>query len=343
MNAKLIIPTLSLLVAGLSPSHAACSYSLSPSSASVTAEPNSGMFSVATTASCNWSATTTNSWIHPVATNSAGNGNVTYTVDANTTTGFRVGSIRITSSVSYTITQGPPLGIGLDATNLTWTTGSDYPWFVTATPTYDGVSAAASGSKYVPNSVSWLQATVVGPGTLSFWWKVDSDVTPVPPAEPYSYDPLQFFINGEMQDQIMGQIDWNYRIYTIPEGTNTLTWQYVKDAQYNLGEDRGWLDQVIFTTNSPIGLSAALDTCGINWTTGGNSNPTYWPVRTMSTMMASPPPRAAQSPATRKAGWRQRSTAPPTSASGGKSHLRRITISSSSTPTAFWPAASPAR
>ena len=52
--------------------------------------------------------------------------------------------------------------------------------------------------------------------------------------------------------------------------------RYVKDSQYNLGQDRGWLDQVIYTTNPPISLGEALDICGAQWWTGGNSNPTVW-------------------------------------------------------------------
>jgi len=74
----------------------------------------------------------------------------------------------------------------------------------------------------------------------------------------------------------MGQIDWTYRTYAIPAGTNTLRWQYVKDAQYNSGNDRAWLDQVTWVTAPPMHLQQALDTCGVLWTSGGNTNPTYW-------------------------------------------------------------------
>src|SRR5262249_12382507 len=78
------------------------------------------------------------------------------------------------------------------------------------------------------------------------------------------------------QDQIYGQIDWNYRSYSIPAGTHVLQWQYVKDPQFNTGSDQAWLDMVTYTTNAPTALQEALNTCGINWSTGGNTNTTFW-------------------------------------------------------------------
>src|SRR5262249_7876494 len=46
------------------------------------------------------------------------------------------------------------------------------------------------------------------------------------------------------------------------------------------GADKGWVDQVIYTTNPPIPLQAALNTCGVTWISGGNTNPTYWNAET---------------------------------------------------------------
>src|SRR5262249_13329556 len=142
-----------------------------------------------------------------------GPGTVNYTVDANGSTNSRTGTIAV-SNQTFTISQAgvpPPLSTGLDTSNLVWTTATDYPWTFENTVTHAGVDAAVSGNKFVANSVSWLQTTVVGPGTIGFWWKVDSDVTPPPPDPPLSFDDLEFQINGIQQDFIMGQIDWNYR------------------------------------------------------------------------------------------------------------------------------------
>src|SRR6266481_2452264 len=215
-------------------SRAKCTYSLSPTSASYPAAGGSGSFIINTTAVCSWTAATTNSWIH---TTSSGSGTnvVTYSVDPSGSTASRSGTITA-GGQTFLISQAgvpPTLALALNTSNLVWQTGSDYPWFGTNDVTHDGVASATSSNRYVPNSVSWIQTTVVGPGTIAFWWKVDSDVTPPPPLDPASFDTLSILINGAQRDLIMGQINWNYRAFAVPDGTNLITWQYTKDPQFN--------------------------------------------------------------------------------------------------------------
>src|SRR5439155_16348623 len=233
---KLLVPfaACGLIFGSLVAAHGGpCSYSLSPASASFSSAAGAGAFNVTAGSTCSWTATTTNSWIHTTGTG-MGNGTVNYTVDANGGASQRVGAITI-SKQTFTINQAVSLGVALDNTNLIWVTGADYPWYSATDVTYDGVDAAASGNQYIADSTSWLQTSVVGPGTLSFWWKVNTDP---------SVD-LEFYIAGALQDQINGSDDWSYRTYAIPAGTNVLQWQFVKVGSVNSGTDRGWLDQVI--------------------------------------------------------------------------------------------------
>ncbi len=262
-----------LLFLSFSARAAKCTYSLAPAGANYTCAATNGTLTMTAGADCPWAATTSNSWLHTTSAGS-GNGTILYTLDANASPSGRTGLI-IAGGQSCTISQAgvpPTLGWALNATNFTWETGADYPWsaVLPSSPTADGQGAAASGNRFVPNSTSWLQTTVVGPGTVTFWWKVDSDVT-LP-----SYDALQFVLNDVVQDEIMGQIDWNYRSFAVPDGTNVLRWQYVKDAQYNSGWDQAWLDQVSFNAAPPLPLPVALNTCGVDWSSGGNDNPTLW-------------------------------------------------------------------
>jgi hypothetical protein len=255
---------------------AKCTYSLSPTNASFAAAGGSGSFTVITTTNCSWTAATTNSWLHSTSSGS-GTNLANYTVDANGGTSSRTGAITA-GGQTFTVTQTgvpPSLATALDTTNLVWVTATDYPWQYENTVSHDGVDAAVSGNKFVANSVSWLQTTIVGPGTIGFWWKVDSDITPPPPDPPMSFDDFEFQINGVEQDYIMGQIDWNYREFPVPAGTNTLTWQYVKDGQFNTGNDSAWLDQVTWSPGQPIDLGSALNICGASWSTGG-SDATDW-------------------------------------------------------------------
>ena len=281
-------PLIFLLVFIVRAAHAGpCSYTLSPGSASPASVGGTSNLTVtASGGSCAWTAVTTNSWIHTTSSGT-GNGTVNYTVDSNASPNPRSGAITV-GNATFVINQaGLPisLGVALNNTNPIWQTSPDYPWYGTnpPAPTYDGVNSVVSGNRFVQNSSSWIQTTVVGPGTITFWWKVSSDVTQNPPDPPYSFDWLEFDINGEMQDQIMGYIDWNFRSYAIPAGTNVLTWQYVKDPQYNAGSDQAWLDQVTYTTNRPMALQEALNTCGVNWSTGSSSNAPSWTGQTAVT------------------------------------------------------------
>lgn len=161
----------------------------------------------------------------------------------------------------------------LDNSNLVFTTGgsNDIGWVATnSVGAYNGVDMAQSGV-IGGSQATWIQTTVTGPGTLSFWWKVASQ---------YDADFLQFYVDSNLMNEISGsslfQEEWQYGLYSIDPGVHTLMWQYIKDPTNNVQPDAGYLAEVSFTTNSPIPLNQALNTCGINWTTGGNTNPTYW-------------------------------------------------------------------
>ena len=55
-------------------------------------------------------------------------------------------------------------------------------------------------------SESFLQMAVDGAGTISFYWKVCSEA---------DYDFLEFYIDGVLQDQISGLVDWHQMVYKI--------------------------------------------------------------------------------------------------------------------------------
>ncbi|TAK99896.1 MAG: hypothetical protein EPO07_10445 [Verrucomicrobia bacterium] len=181
-----------------------------------------------------------------------------------------------TSVLNVCLVNAQTLPTALDNTNLVWTTSPSNsvtrPWSGTTTGAYDGTDCAQSGNPFVSSSQSWLQTSVTGPGTISFWWSVSS-VWP---------DELEFSVDGVVIDSISGDppfgglVDWSYRMFSITNGTHTLRWTYAKDATVNDGVDQGYVDQVIYTTSAPMPLQEALNTCGIAWTTGGNTNQTYW-------------------------------------------------------------------
>ena len=83
-----------------------CSYSLSSTSTSVPSTGRTGRsVSVVTGTSCSWTATSNDAWITVTGgANSTGSGNVTYSVQANTTTSGRSGTLTI-AGLTYAVTQ----------------------------------------------------------------------------------------------------------------------------------------------------------------------------------------------------------------------------------------------
>jgi hypothetical protein len=120
---------------------------------------------------------------------------------------------------------------------LVWTTGGNGKWSAQNTMSFYGNDAAVSGgiSNY---ENTWIQTTVIGPGTLKFYWKVSS--------EKY-YDSLWFFMDGMNAGYINGEVDWQERSYNIGAGIHTLKWSYNKNSMTSGGMDRAWLDKVEFT------------------------------------------------------------------------------------------------
>ena len=129
------------------------------------------------------------------------------------------------------------LAEGLDTTaNLT--TGGDADWFCQTTVSFFDGDAARSGH-ISDNQQSWLQTSMNGAGTVSFYWKVTSET---------DGDVLQFYIDGLLLDQISGSVDWQNINYTLTStAPHTLDWRYVKNTSVSANTDCGWLDKLEVT------------------------------------------------------------------------------------------------
>jgi hypothetical protein len=136
----------------------------------------------------------------------------------------------------YLIKNGILLGEAVDNIFLTWTTGGDANWYEQSSIFYYGGDAAQSGS-ITHNQDTWIQTTLMGPGTLTFYWKVSSES---------DRDFLIFYIDDVEQDKISGEVSWTQKTYFIASGSHTLKWSYTKDGSVSMGSDAGWLDYVVF-------------------------------------------------------------------------------------------------
>lgn len=144
--------------------------------------------------------------------------------------------------VNFTLTpsSGIHLPEALDNHLLSFASGGNGIWFGEEGNHFYGGDAAQSG-RITHSQATWMQTTVQGPATLSFYWKVSS--------EKY-FDRLELYLGGSLQGSISGEQNWERKTLAIPAGTHFVKWVYVKDPSIGSGADCGWVDKV---TLVPIG------------------------------------------------------------------------------------------
>lgn len=138
----------------------------------------------------------------------------------------------VSANALLTVLPGAPLGVALDAADLAWTTGGDSLWRWQTSTTHDGVAAAWSGTLTQPGN-AWVQTTVSGPVSVSFWWKLAS-----------TFESLSFAVDGTNWASLSGSADWQQRSFFIPTGAHALRWSAVKTTTIASWTADAWLDQV---------------------------------------------------------------------------------------------------
>ena len=119
--------------------------------------------------------------------------------------------------------------------DLNWEAFGDAIWFPQSEVRLDESSSAQSGDITHLQSSS-ISLTLVGPASVSFWWKVSSE---------REYDHLSVFLDGQiLQHRISGEVDWEKRTIDIPDGSHSIVWTYNKDIAISSGQDAGWIDKV---------------------------------------------------------------------------------------------------
>jgi hypothetical protein len=242
-----------------------CDFSLAPGGISLGSAGGSTNVNVrvASLSTCNWTVTNPCAdWITVSPMNGSGSGQLTFGV------GYNPGNARsCTLTIAgqpFTVTQAGDVRVladAVDAPALVWTTGGNADWSGQTLVTHDGVDAGQSGP-ISDNQESWLETAVVGPGTLTFWWKVSSQA---------GSDRLRFYINGTALNNINGEVDWRQMSYTLAAGTNVLRWRYTKDLSGSAGQDRGWVDQVVWSPSSTCSFSLSSGLVGVGPGGGGTN------------------------------------------------------------------------
>ncbi|MFN0101842.1 MAG: BACON domain-containing protein [Bryobacteraceae bacterium] len=150
----------------------ACTYSVSPETATVTAEGGTGSATVMTTSECSWTPVSSVPWITVTSGGGQGNGTLSYSVQPNTTKETRTGIITVGGD-SLSVTQQPVCSFTL------------IPAFqqIRSSAESGNLTVTANASSCVRDAVSdssWLTipvgSTGTGNGTIS--WSAAANGTP---------------------------------------------------------------------------------------------------------------------------------------------------------------------
>ncbi|HEX37580.1 MAG TPA: T9SS type A sorting domain-containing protein [Candidatus Cloacimonetes bacterium] len=157
---------------------------------------------------------------------------------------------------SYSIYESFDMCVGLmiedfesgDFFTYDWYFGGNADWTIDELHSFEGTYCAKTGTIDNQSETSLkIDIEVFTDGEISFWKKVSTE---------NNYDFLQFYIDGSMQDEWSGEIDWSQETYLISAGVHTLEWRYDKDWSVTGGLDCAWIDYIIFP---PLGAQVSND------------------------------------------------------------------------------------
>ncbi len=147
-----------------------------------------------------------------------------------------------------------PSGTTLDNGTLSFDTDVDVGWFEQTEVSHSGGSAARSGA-VGDGGASRLTTEVSGEGTLSFWWKVSSQL---------GRGVLSVSVDGVEWTAVSGERGWaRVEVPVSGDGPHAVMWTYRRDGSASRGSDCGWVDEVDWRPS----LGNALDNASLAFDT----------------------------------------------------------------------------
>ena len=131
------------------------------------------------------------------------------------------------------------LADALDAPGILWATDGAASWFPQLAESADGEDAAQSGG-VIGDEVSGLEATLTGPGVLSWEWRIDSSRN--------SGVGVDVFLDGVWLDSFAPSKEWSRETLEIAgEGGHVVRFEYWNTGAAADISDRTFLDSVSWT------------------------------------------------------------------------------------------------
>jgi hypothetical protein len=125
-----------------------------------------------------------------------------------------------------------------DLTKFAWQMGGNVNWVVDSQTFFEGSYSAVAENVSNNNSASMeIALNVLQDDSISFYRKVSSE---------YSYDYLNFYIDGQLIANWSGSENWARVSFPVTAGQHTFKWEYEKDYYQTAGQDKAWVDFIQF-------------------------------------------------------------------------------------------------
>jgi len=121
--------------------------------------------------------------------------------------------------------------------NLDWQTSGNAGWLISQTAATGNYSASSGAIDDTQNSILEITCNGLPAGNISFKRKVSSE---------NNYDYLRFYIDNNLISEWSGDQDWNTETFAVVGGNHTFKWIYEKDYSVASGDDRAYIDDIIF-------------------------------------------------------------------------------------------------
>ena len=143
---------------------------------------------------------------------------------------------RDSAEATATFTRAESLSEAANCFGYKMETGTDASWVVDDAVSHDGISSVRSGG-----DGSYLQMSVRGAGTLSFWWRAQCEE---PGYEYYDYGCVK--MGSDIIGRIAGE-DTGWEFFSTKVAStakHVFRWEYHKDEEGSYLPDCIWVDQV---------------------------------------------------------------------------------------------------
>ncbi len=125
-----------------------------------------------------------------------------------------------------------------DFSSFDWEFNGDADWVIDSNNHYEGQYSAASGD-ITDNQTSelGLMMDIFTQGPISFYFKTSTENL---------YDKLTFLIDNNEMGVWSGENDWQQVSFDVNLGTHFFRWIYAKDFSVSGGDDKVWIDSIVF-------------------------------------------------------------------------------------------------